>query len=296
MNTPHVVFVGVGTGLAETVRAILEHKGAEVTELRHCNELPAPGPTVRPQVIVLGLAEHDRDCEQMMRLAAGHPDSRIIILAGDGQAREASLALQAGVFDYLCSPCEPAVLAARILDAVGARNAGPEKTAAGIMIPLDDYTCVQAGCTVRDGIEKLKLSAEKLISQGLVMQSGHRAVLVFDGSELVGVLTMRNLIDALRPDYLLSGQDGLLSSLRYSSMFWSGLFSARVEELQDKCVRDIMNPSPPMVDAQANLMRIVQLMHETNRRRVVVEEDGRVVGVVREQELFYEISRQMLSR
>jgi predicted transcriptional regulator len=59
-------------------------------------------------------------------------------------------------------------------------------------------------------------------------------------------------------------------------------------------VRDIMNPRAPVVSCEANLMQVAHLLCEKNRRRVAVEKDGRIIGVVREQELFHELSRQML--
>jgi predicted transcriptional regulator len=61
-------------------------------------------------------------------------------------------------------------------------------------------------------------------------------------------------------------------------------------------VRDIMNPRPPVVDCEASLMLVADLLCAENRRRVAVAQEGRIVGVVREQELFHEISRLVLQR
>jgi CBS domain. len=102
---------------------------------------------------------------------------------------------------------------------------------------------------------------------------------------------MRNLIQAIRPEYLVTTEGTLPHGMLYSSMFWSGLFNMRVSALESKCVREIMNPRPPVVGCDANLMQVAQLLCEENRRRVAVEHEGRIVGVVREQELFHEISR-----
>jgi hypothetical protein len=46
-----------------------------------------------------------------------------------------------------------------------------------VMIPIEDYACVQASSTVRQGIAAIKTASENFISSGLIMQSGHRAVL-----------------------------------------------------------------------------------------------------------------------
>jgi predicted transcriptional regulator len=84
--------------------------------------------------------------------------------------------------------------------------------------------------------------------------------------------------------------------VKYSGIFWRGLFNTRVRDLESKCVRDIMNPRPPVVDSEANLMQVANLLCAENRRRVAVTRDGRIVGVVREQELFHEIARLVLQR
>jgi len=234
--------------------------------------------------------------EALPRILAMKPKTKVIILTGHGEERAARRAFKAGAFDYLCKPCDVDVLVARIHDAIRPlpEIQERERTIAELMIPIDEYTCVQASSTVREGIERLKIAAENFISTGLVMECGHRAVLVFEGEELVGVLNMRNLIEALRPDYVAAAQGGANHAVKYSGMFWQGLFNTRVRDLESRCVRDIMNKRPPVVDYGANLMQVADLLFEEDRRRVAVERDGRIVGVVREQELFHEISRLVL--
>jgi DNA-binding response OmpR family regulator len=236
--------------------------------------------------------------EALPRILDLRPGIRVIILTGQGEERAARRAFKAGAFDYLCKPCDIDVLVARILDAVRPQIGMQERerTIAELMIPIDEYTCVQASSTVREGIERLKIAAENFISTGLIMECGHRAVLVFEGEELVGVLNMRNLIEALRPDYISAARGATNHGVKYSGIFWQGLFNIRVRDLESKCVRDIMNPRPPVVDSDANLMQVADLLSAENRRRVAVGRDGRIVGVVREQELFHEIARLVLHR
>jgi DNA-binding response OmpR family regulator len=236
--------------------------------------------------------------EALPRILDLRPGIRVIILTGQGEERAARRAFKAGAFDYLCKPCDIDVLVARILDAVRPRTGiqERERTIAELMIPIDEYTCVQASSTVREGIERLKIAAENFISTGLIMECGHRAILVFEGEELVGVLNMRNLIEALRPDYISAAHGATNHGVKYSGIFWQGLFNIRVRDLESKCVRDIMNPRPPVVDIDANLMQVADLLSAENRRRVAVGRDGRIVGVVREQELFHEIARLVLHR
>ena len=299
MATPHVVVVDDEARFRETMAKILEHKGFVVSVVENGDQALEFLETIDPQVILLDVRMPGLGGEEALpRILAMKPGIRVIVLTGHGEERGARNAFQAGAFDYLCKPCDVDVLVARIHDAVRPLPVvrERERSVVELMIPIDEYTCVQASNTVKEGIERLKIAAENFISTGLIMECGHRAVLVFDGEELVGVLTMRNLIQALCPDYVTLARRSGNNGARYSALFWDGFFNARVRDLEPKCVRDIMNPRPPVVDSDANLMQVADLLCQENRRRVAVRRDGRIVGVLREQELFHEISRLVLQR
>lgn len=297
MKRPHVVIVDDEARFRETMAKILEHKGF-VVSLVESGELALEFlETVNPDVVLLDVRMSGLNGEEALpRIMAMKPRVRVIILTGHGEEGSARRALADGAFDYLCKPCDVDILVARIHDAVNLAldQSRRERTAGELMIPIDEYTCVQASSTVREGIERLKTASENFISTGLIMECGHRAVLVFEDQELVGVLNMRNLIEALRPDYVAGQGETRSQSVRFSPLFWQGLFNARVRDLESKRVRDIMNPRPPVVDCETSLMRVADLLCSENRRRAAVEREGRIVGVVREQELFHEISRLVL--
>jgi DNA-binding response OmpR family regulator len=299
VSRPHIVIVDDEIRFRETIGRILERKGFVATLVESGGQALELLETVDPDVVLLDIRMPGLAGDAALpRILAMKPRSRVIILTGHGDEASAHKAFENGAFDYLCKPCDIEVLVGRIDDALKARRPGRERerTVTDVMIPIERYTCVQASWTVRQGIEELRKSSENFISTGLVMESGHKSVLVFDGEELVGVLNMRNLIRALAPVHLLTEDGALLPCAKYSPMFWSGFFSARVPELESKTVRDIMNPRSPVVNCDANLMQVAYLLYEENRRRVVVEKDGRVIGVVREQELFQELSRLILNR
>jgi len=299
VKRPHVVIVDDEARFRDTMAKILEHKGFVVSLIENGEQALEFLETGNPDVVLLDVRMSGLNGEEALpRILAMKPKIRIIVLTGHGEEASARKAFAAGAFDYLCKPCDVDVLVARIHDAVrfGSENFDRERTVGELMISIDEYTCVQASSTVREGIERLKIAAENFISTGLIMECGHRAVLVFEGEELVGVLNMRNLIEALRPDYISGAHGSKNHGVKYSPMFWQGLFNVRVCDLESKCVRDIMNPRPPVVSDDANLMQVADLLCTENRRRVAVERDGRIVGVVREQELFHEISRLVLQR
>ena len=299
MAMPHVVIVDDEARYRETMAKILEHKGYVVSVVENGDQVLEFLETVEPRVILLDVRMPGLSGEETLpRILAMKPGIKVIVLTGHGNESGARKAFLAGAFDYLCKPCDVDVLVARIHDALRPLPdiRERERSVAELMIPIDEYTCVQASSTVKEGIERLKVAAENFISTGLIMECGHRAVLVFDGEELVGVLAMRNLIEALLPEYVALARSSGNNGARYSALFWNGIFNARARDLESKCVRDIMNPRPPVVDSDANLMQVADLLCQENRRRVAVRRDGRIVGVLREQELFHEISRLVLQR
>lgn len=296
MSSPLVV-LAMPDGAA--VSALQDFLGSQA-----CRALPVSGPdrfwnVVReeqPAVVVLDAGMIPQESVGLVSAVRSlSPQALVVLLVEHPDEDGARAALADGAFDYLGRNVAGHHLLERIMDAL--RAAGPamdrEYLASEIMIPIRSYTCVQADNTVQEGIEHLRHASQRFISSGLVMQEGHRAVLVFDDERLVGVLAMKNLIDNLRPGYV-PGDGALPPGMEHSSLFWSGLVSRRMRVLAEYRIRDIMNPPPPLVPAASNLMHVVYVLCRSDRRRVAVEQDGRIVGVIREQELFHEISRQLV--
>jgi hypothetical protein len=61
-------------------------------------------------------------------------------------------------------------------------------------------------------------------------------------------------------------------------------------------VGDPMSPTPPCIDAQANLMEAACTMVHNHCRRTGVVRDGQVAGIIREQHLFFELERVLPQR
>jgi CheY-like chemotaxis protein len=222
------------------------------------------------------------------------PDLPVIMLTGHGAMESAKESLKGGAYDYLSKPCDIDLLAAKINDAYGGvkKKVKEEKKAGDIMIPLEAYTTADLGSTVKQAIEKLKASYETCLSTGKLMETGHRSIVVFDGQgNLAGILSILDLIAAVRPAYLSAPKPSMADALQYSPMFWTGLFTSQARALVNKKIRDIMSEAPPTIDEDANLMEVADMMFITRARRLGVTRKGKVVGVVREQDLFFEIAR-----
>ncbi len=283
----------------ETTSKVLQKKGYETTIAGSGEEAieilkKKPHDVVILDVKMPGMDGH----EALSQIKKLRPETRVIMLTGHGTPDSAKESLIREAFDYLAKPCHINILATKINDAYASAHQGKrreEKKARDIMIHVGDYTAVRVDNTVREAIEKLMASFKGFVSNRRIMETGHRSLLVFDQYKgLTGVLSILDLIEAVRPDYLSAPKPSMADSIQYSSMFWTGLFTAQTKALADKKIGAIMSDSPPSVDEETNLMEVADLMYRNHLRRVIVTRKAKVVGVVREQELFFEIANIIL--
>lgn len=278
-----------------TTSKILNRKGFATTLAGNGKEALEILKKSSQDVVVLDVKMPGMDGHQTLaEIRKIDPKLPVIMLTGHGEADSARASFEEGAFDYLSKPCDIDLLAARIQDASSLSTEGvqEEKRASDIMIPVEDYTTIEVDRTLKEAIAELKKSHETILSTGKIMETGHRSILVFDGKgELVGILSIKDLIRALRPAYLSTPMPTMADSIRFSPLFWRGLFTNQVKALIDKKVGNIMSKKPLLVDENANLMEVADLMFTERARRVAVTRQGKVVGIVREQELFFEIAR-----
>ncbi|OIQ52340.1 Nitrogen regulation protein NR(I) [Pseudodesulfovibrio hydrargyri] len=277
-----------------TTAKILARKGFD-TILAASGEEALEKLAEKPDVVILDVKMGGLDGHETLKLIKDKlPELPVIMLTGHGDMPGAKKALDTGAFDYLAKPCDVDLLSTKIQDAFEYATKAPyvEKLAKGIMIPLDEYTQIPLNSTVRDAITALEESMRHLLATDRLMDTGHRSVVVTnpDGS-VAGLLSPLDLVDAIRPGYLSAPKPSMADSLQYSTMFWQGLFSSRVREIMGNPVRDIMSDTVPVINADANLMDVANTMITLPARRMLVREGNADIGIVREQELFYEIAK-----
>lgn len=277
-----------------TTAKILARKGFD-TILAASGEEALQKLTENPDVVILDVKMGGLDGHETLKMMRDKtPDLPVIMLTGHGDVPGAKKAYETGAFDYLAKPCDVDLLGAKIQDAYEYANKKPyvEKVARGIMIPLDEYTQIPVDSTVRDAIQALDKSMRHLLATDRLMDTGHRSVVVtnLDGS-VAGLLSPLDLIDAIRPGYLSAPKPSMADSLQYSALFWTGLFTSRVKEIMNSPVRDFMSDSIPIIDADANLMDVANTMVTLPARRMLVKSGNEEIGIVREQELFYEVAK-----
>jgi len=278
-----------------TTEKILQRKGFD-TVLAASGEEAIGKLDEHPDVVILDVKMPGMDGHQALEEIKKHsPNLPVIMLTGHGAMPSAKEALQKGAFDYLAKPCDINILAGKIEDACRHAEdpkAYEEKRVMGVMVPLQEYTTVSAEETVRDAIFKLKVSFALKISTSRIMETGHRSVLVMDAKDNVqGILAIRDLLELVMPSYLTAPKPSMADSIQYSPMFWQGMFIKEVKQKSQIMIMDVMSPAPLTIEGTASLMEAAYMMMKKNARRLVVEVAGKVVGVIREQDLFFEMEK-----
>jgi len=281
----------------ETASKLLRKKGFETTIAGSGEEAiniirKTPHDVVVLDVKMEGMDGHTTLAE-IKKIA---PQTQVIMLTGHGSTDSAVNSHKLAAFDYLTKPCDIDILAAKINEAYAVRQTGAartEKKVRDIMTEVDDYSTVTLTTTIRDAIAKLMGSQTQLASSNLIREAGHRSLIVFDGQKnFVGLLRMKDLIKGARPAYLSLPKSSKADSVRFSHVFtggWDGLFTIQMNALADKKVGELALDSPPMIDENANLMEVAELLFKTQRTRLIVTSGKKVVGILREQDLFFEI-------
>lgn len=160
------------------------------------------------------------------------------------------------------------------------------------MIPLDVYTTLNSSATVVQAVEALRNSVACRPAGESVMETSHSSVLVRgEDGRILGLLVISDLLEAIMPQYLSAPKPSTADSIQYSPMFWTGMFSQEVRKLAAVPIGEIMSPAPPKVRADASLLEAAYILIKHDERRLVVTRGETVVGVIREQDLFYEMER-----
>ncbi len=279
----------------ETTKKILNKKGFD-TILAESGEDALVKIGQGPDVVILDIKMPGIDGHQALaEIKKRKPDLPVIMLTGHGDALSAKEALVEGAFDYLSKPCDIDLLTEKIKEAchLGDKLSDKEeRRVAGAMIPIEEYTMINEGKTIQDAIKELKKSFIAKMATDRLMETGHRSILVKGHDDKVkGILTIRDLLEVVMPAYLSAPKPFLADSIEYSPMFWSGMFKKGIQDVKNKCINDVMSPSPISIDGRSNLMEAAYLMIHKSERRLLVTLFDRTVGVIREQDLFFAMEK-----
>jgi CheY-like chemotaxis protein len=249
-----------------------------------------------PDVIILDIKMPGMDGHQVLtEIAKLRPETPVIMLTGHGALPSAREALEEGAFDYLSKPCDADLLSLKIREAFQYKQnplRAEEKRVLGVMVPLQEYTVIARNKTIADAIKLLRESFTSQAATSRIMETGHRSILVKDADEnIIGVLAIIDLIELIMPRYLSAPKPSTADSIQYSPLFWKGMFTQAVKEIGTTIIWDVMSPVPLSIEGTASLMEAAYLMRIHKARRLLVTLSGQPAGIIREQDLFFEMEK-----
>jgi DNA-binding response OmpR family regulator len=225
------------------------------------------------------------------------PETQVIMLTGHGNLESAISSRDLAAFDYLNKPCDIDLLAIKINEAYAVRQSKvvqAEKKVKDIMTDIKDYSTVSVNTTVKEAIMELLNSLNEVVTSSRIRETGQRALLVFDENKnLTGILSIKDLIKEVRPFYLSVPKSSMAESVRFSHVMtsgWDELFTIQLKALADKKVGELTLEPTPMIDENANLMEVADMLFNTKQTRLIVTSGKKAVGILREQDLFFEIA------
>jgi CBS domain-containing protein len=174
-----------------------------------------------------------------------------------------------------------------------------EKKVRDLMIPISDYSVTSADKTLQEAIlEMRRIYCE--VESGKCTEAGHRTSLVMspDG-KLDGILDFQCILRALMPEIAGKLSDKLAAlglSIAFAEADAHDLdeakagFKERVLENARTKVGAIMLKLRGHIDADAEMMDALKMMHRSKVTVLPVFEGDKVVGVLRDSDLFLSIA------
>jgi CBS-domain-containing membrane protein len=147
-----------------------------------------------------------------------------------------------------------------------------ERKIRDVILPLSDCPHMPYWGPLKEAIVQLNVAHE----------TGHQAVLVFDEAyALVGILSQMDILKAL------DHKKGFPVS-------WDRLLGEETEKQLSRPVEDFMSKVKVTVDVSDSMLEASQIMLQESARLLPVMEGSRVIGVLRMDNLFHQITNAIL--
>ena len=169
-----------------------------------------------------------------------------------------------------------------------------EKKVKDLMIPIKDYAVTSPDNTLQEAIlEMRKVYCE--VETGKCTEAGHRTGLVMSDGKLLGIIDFQTVMRALMPEIAGKLSDKLAAlglSIAFAEADAHDLdaaragFKERVLQNARTKVGDIMLKLKGQINADAELMKALKLMYRNKVTVLPVFEGEKVVGVLRDSDMF----------
>ncbi|RJP16604.1 MAG: response regulator [Candidatus Abyssobacteria bacterium SURF_5] len=307
----HVLLVDDEENFRANAKSLFRKRGFNIQTAASGSEAIAAVKKESFDVILLDLKMPGMDGNEVLySLKKIRPDIQVIILTGYGSSESVTFGLRHGAFAYLVKPCDIDLIAVKIREAYHKKKGTYEKErrVRDIMVSLssfgsvrDDWTIAEAiaillgqKTIVTDSVEEEPIEVvigSKTVITTTVDEGVHRCVLVRDRADkIIGIISFTDFLQGLESTYLrlLSERPSLIVS--ESGRTHGQIFSNMVHELGKKKVRELMLDKPPSIDADADLLEATNRLLSLNVRRLLVMDEDKVIGVIREKDLMFEMA------
>lgn len=295
-DTIRVLIVDDEDRFRATTAAILTRRGFEVKAVGSGAEAIEEVKQTAFDVVILDVRMPGMDGNEALReIKNVAPDIAVLMLTGYGTLESVRESLRDGISDYLTKPCPIDLLAQKIREACALKGGISEKEprVKHVMLSLSSFDTIHEDRTVDDAVEMILRGFTQTLTTSTLRETLHRSILVQDkNNEVIGIITFTDLLQGLQPPYmrLRTEKPPMADVLHLESPSCSGMFTIMARDLGSKTVREIMPDTPPVIDANANLMEATTRLLDLNLRRLLVTEGNKIVGVIREQDLFLEMA------
>ena len=169
-----------------------------------------------------------------------------------------------------------------------------DKKVKDLMIPINKYVVTSPETTLQETIlEMQKVYCE--VETGKCTEAGHRTGLVMTDSKLVGIVDFQSIMRALMPEIAGKLSDKLAAlgiSIAFAEADAHDLdaakagFKERVLHNAKTKIGDVMLKLKGQIESDAEIMKALKLMYKNKVTVLPVFEGDKVVGVLRDSDLF----------
>jgi predicted transcriptional regulator len=148
-----------------------------------------------------------------------------------------------------------------------------------LVIPISEYPHMPYWGTLKEAIVQLNVAYE----------TGHDTVLVFDEAyKLVGMLSQRDILQGLEPKFAQHHEEGV-------PIAWDNLLTSGGEQRLAKPIKDFMSEVRARVDADDSILKASHIMLTNKTTLLPAMEGEKMIGVVRMDDLFHDITNAVLN-
>lgn len=146
-------------------------------------------------------------------------------------------------------------------------------------IMREEFFSVEEDASLSQVVKQINLSREKYPDNTFVLVFSKK-------SEFLGVITMWNILQAMGP-CLLKGLD------QRGESNWDQIFHVACQTCSQVGIRETIQRDVPAIKPTDPLAKIMEIFLDYRRGRAVVEEGGKIIGVVLLADVYREIAKDV---